>query len=71
MGAVPLSDGIGATIAVRDVRLVGGVVRWRLRFGVGFGDWVVGLEYPPRRGSGELEAGLVGVQSWMEGGSVW
>ena len=35
--------------------LGGGVVRWRLR-----GDWVVLLEYPPRRRSGELEAGLVG-----------
>ena len=61
----------GADMAVRRIgccdcilrdrcRWLGGVVPWRLRFWVGFGDWFVGLEYPPRRGSGELEVWLVG-----------
>ena len=63
----------GADMAVRRVDccdcilrdrchwLGGGVLRWRLRFGVGFSDGVVGLENPPRRGSGGvIEVGLVG-----------
>ena len=43
-----------------SLSLVGGVVRWRLRSEVCCGAFVVGLEYPPRRGSGELGVWLVG-----------
>ena len=51
----------GADMAVRRVGYCDCILRDRCRWLrlVGFGDWAVGLEYPPRRGSGELEAGLV------------
>ena len=53
------SEGLVATVSFGIAVTGWGVVRWRLRFGMGCSDGVVGLEYPPRRGSGVIEVGLV------------